>query len=218
MLAARGFLRGGPLADKPRRENVPTFPAKKSNLKEGAGYRGAYVHSDWLIFLRYNSEHPIESCFFSGFSSRRLAVAGNVPSGALRSPPLLTRRRANWTRGYSRKPGHCRARETPELHSGSCSRLPFPCTFTNVRFFSPKLFPDLLKSEETQPGCWTESSLDVREQRFRTQGDKNIKASRLKNIFRSVVRGYVFQSTSLWWYPGRVVGGSEFRESEGKIE
>lgn len=85
-------------------------------------------------------------------------------------------------------------------------------------FFSPKLFPDLLKSEEIQPRYWTESSLDVREQRFRTQGDKNIKASRLKNIFKSVVHGYVFQSTSLWWYPGRVVGGSEFRESEGKIE
>ena len=96
------------------------------------------------------------------------------------------------------KPGHWRARETQELHSGSCSRRPFPCNLTNVRGFFLKLWlPALLKSEETQPRCWTESSLDVREQRFRTQGDKNIKASRLKNIFKSVVHGYVFQSTSL---------------------
>lgn len=218
MLAARGFLRGDPLADKPRRENVPTFPAKKSNLKEGAGYRGAYLHSDWLIFLRYNCEHPIESCSFSGFSARRLAVAGNVPSGALRSPPLLTRRRTNWTRGYSRNPVIAEPARSRSCILGVVVFPRFPVLLQTFMFFSPKLFPDPLESEETQPGYWTESSLDVREQRFRTQGDKNIKASRLKNIFKSVVRGYVFQSTSLWWYPGRVVGGSEFRESEGKIE
>lgn len=68
---------------------------------------------------------------------------------------------------------------------------------TLVVFYLKLWLPAPLKSEETQLSYWTESSLDVGKQRFRTQGDKNIKASRLKNIFKSVVYGYVLQSTSL---------------------
>lgn len=38
-----------PSVAPPRRENLSTFPANKSNPKEGVGYLGGYIHSDWLI-------------------------------------------------------------------------------------------------------------------------------------------------------------------------
>lgn len=74
-----------------------------------------------------------------------------------------------------------------------------------IRIFFFKLwFPDLLQSKETEPGDWAESRLDVRAWRFRTQGNKNIKANRFKNIFKS---GMFFKPPTSSGIQGEKVGG-----------
>ena len=135
MLAAREFLRRGRLAGKPRRENFPTFPAKKSNLKQGGGVAWSVCTFRLAGFLTLQQRASNRELLL--FRVFRAASRGGGKC-SIRRPPFsaLTDRKADQLdERMLAKPGHWRARETQELHSGSCSGPPFPCNFTNVGGF-----------------------------------------------------------------------------------
>lgn len=112
MLADREFLRRGRLAGKPRRENFPTFPAKKSNLKQGGGVAWSVCTFRLAGFLTLQQRASNRELLLFRFSAPRLA-AGNVPSGALPSPPLLDRKADHTGREDARETCQLRAQADP---------------------------------------------------------------------------------------------------------